>query len=407
MSGAPAVLRQPAGGADGQVLMYGLGYVLQVAPRKAAVLCNVRTVGSGHWDFEDGTDAIVFDSLATITRRKAVVVARNTQDVDPETGRPRVAVHYPIVGGFVPLGARRTDGSPHPHAGTGFGLSEILRFDLNDQGFFTWNQPYTRQWRLYQFTYDGRRFRVPQADVSAHGVPLGAAGGVWSVTGPGMSTAIPDGDGLLYAAAATDGSRSVSGVSRWERRSAEWRPVAFCGISDGSEASLTRDMDGSLLYSVRGEGDWTTAVRVWRSPDGAKTWEQVLSAPGLRSGAPVVLNQAANGTPYVAADQLGSIRAKLCLWPLTGDRRAVEPAIVARDAAAGFGPPPNDTTWFVDHATATTVRLADGHWHNLLAYRVMAYSTVGVGGETVTPHTGCYVEELLSPGKPVPTWRFE
>ena len=43
-----------------------------------------------------------------------------------------------------------------------------------------------------------------------------------------------------------------------------------------------------------------------------------------------------------------------------------------------FGPPPEGTTWFAAHATATTVRLAAGKWHSLLAYRVLAFSGANV-----------------------------
>jgi hypothetical protein len=416
ITGALGMLRDPVEEAPAQVLKYGLGFLFQVAPRQAVVLCNVRSVGTGHWDFEEGTDAIVFDDLATIAQQKAVVVARSTQDTNPQTGQRRVAVHYPVGGGFVPLGARGADGAPHPHAGTGFGFAEVLCFDLNDQGYFTWDQPHTQQWCVYQFAYDGQRFRVVKAEMKPPEAPLKTTVGEWAIVSPGLSSAIPDGEDLLYAAVAHDGARSVSGVSRWRRPNGEWQPVAFYGLSDGSEPSLVRDVDGSLLYLVRGAGEQGTSVRVWRPRDDGPSveqtsrllvWEQVLDAPGLRSDAPVVLNQLADGTPYIAANEPGSFRARLCLWPLNAARTGVEPAIVARDCVARFGPAPAGTTWFADHATATTVRLADAQWHHLMAYRVMAFSTAGVGGETVTPHTGCYVEEILSKGRAIPAWRFE
>lgn len=363
-------LTQPGPSVHGQVTRYGLGFVFQVGPTTAAVSCNIRIVGPGRVDFEDGTDVIVFDELTAIASQRAVVCARNDEHTDPATGRRRVAVNYPIVVGFVPYGARRPDGSSHPYAGTGFGFSEVLCHELNDQGFFTLDQPFERQWYVYQFVYDGVAFQVTNRQMKSADAPLTTADGRWSITAPGMSCAIPDGDDLLFAVVARDSQREAAGVSRWRRHDHAWQPVAFVPVSDGSEPSLIRDTDGALLYSVRGAGEEGTAVRVWRSSDSGQSWQQLLHYPALRAAGPVVLNQAADGTPYIAANHRDSLRATMCVWPLTSDRTALLPPIVARDCTADFGPPPEGTVWFADHPTATTVRLADGNWHNLLAYRV-------------------------------------
>jgi len=401
----PALV-QPTNDTDGQTGRYGLGYVFQVGPSTAAVSCNVRTVGVGHWDFENGTDFIVFDDIASISRQAPLVIARNEEDVDPATGKRRVTVNYPITVGFVPLGAKLVDGLAHPDAGTGFGFSQGLRFDLNDKGFFTWDQPSTRVWFLYQLAYDGSALRVTEVQRKPAEAPLRTPDGTWAITDPGISCAIPDGSDLLFAVVARDSARQVAGVTRWRRDGSGWHPVAFYGISGGSEPSLVRDADGSLLYSVRGSGEEGQAVRVWRSRDGGENWYEVLHKPDLRANAPVVLNQAADGTPYVAANDPASFRAALRLWPLNPDRTDVEAPVVARDCVRDFGPAPEGTTWFADHPVSATVRLADGRWHNLLCYRVMAFSTEGVGGETLTPHTGCYIEEVSSTGPTRAPWQF-
>jgi hypothetical protein len=259
---------------------------------------------------------------------------------------------------------------------------------------------------VYQFAYDGREFHVVKRQTKRADAPLRTVDGAWTIVAPGISSAIPDGDDLLSGVVANDGNREVAGVSRWRREGGDWRPVEFLGISGGAEPSLVRDVDDCLLYSVRGAGAEGQAVRVWRSRDGARNWDQVLHIPNLRANAPVVLNQAADGTPYIAGNHPASFRAKTCLWPLNAERTACGPVIVARDCVADFGPAPEGTTWFADHPTATTVRLADGQWHNLLGYRVMAFSTAGVGGETLTPQTGCYIEEVFSAGPARPAWRF-
>ena len=256
-------LEKPPGDQGGQAVAYGLGLVIQVAPRTAAVLCNVRTVGTGHWDFEDGTDMIVFDDLAAIARQKRVVVARNEECRSPATGKKRIAVTYPGNIGFVPLGAKRPDGTAYPDAGTGFGFSVALCYDLNDQGYFTMYQtPVERRYVVHQFAYDGQDFRVVKTEKKSAVAPLKTADGAWTITEPGMSAAIADGNDLLLAACANDGKREAAGVSRWRRERGDWRPVAFHAISGGAEPSLVRDVDGSLLYSVRGEGEEGQAVRI-------------------------------------------------------------------------------------------------------------------------------------------------
>ena len=73
-------------------------------------------------------------------------------------------VKYPIRGGFVPLGAKRTDGSPHPHAGTGFGLSLAQAWKSSPDG----PPPYLQNsyagaeaygyLEFQQFAFDGRTF---------------------------------------------------------------------------------------------------------------------------------------------------------------------------------------------------------------------------------------------------------
>jgi hypothetical protein len=422
-------LTEPDDSTKDQVIRYGLGFILQVAPRTAAVLCNVRTIGEGHWDWENGADAVVFDDLATIGRQKRLTLTRNEYDQNPATGKKRVAVTYPTVGGFVPLGAKRPDGSAHPNAGTGFGIANALCYDLNEQGYYIpadatagGQYPSSSRWYVHQFAYDDKGLRIVKAemmpcagnrlllpDVRKAEVAknkLKTTDGVWAITAGGLSAAIPDGDDLLLPVMANDGKLDATGVSRWGREDGDWHPVAFYAVSDGTEPTLIRDIDGALLYSVRDAGGGVEAVGVWRSPDNGKTWKQVFYDTKLRSNAPVALHQAADGTPLIAADQPGSFRAKLCLWPLTADCTGCGPAIMARDCVQDFGPPPEGTLWFADHPTGATVQLADGQWHRLLAYRVLAFKMGGAGKETPTPQTGCHIQEVFSAGPARPSWKF-
>ncbi|MFH1007249.1 MAG: hypothetical protein V1800_07085 [Candidatus Latescibacterota bacterium] len=98
-------------------------------------------------------------------------------------------------------------------------------------------------------------------------------------------------------------------------------------------------------------------------------------------------------------------REVLGYWPLNADRTGFEDCRIARDLPAEFGPAPSGSWWRIDHPNSAIVRLKDGAWHSLLSYRIVDNGEV----ESSTyppPQTGCYVEEVLSRGKPIPTWHF-
>ena len=84
-------------------------------------------------DFEVGTDMILLSDLSQLSAANALPVSRNHEEIKPNSGRPSensVMVKYWIRGGFVPLGAKRQDGSSHPHAGTGFGFCWAISWPL-------------------------------------------------------------------------------------------------------------------------------------------------------------------------------------------------------------------------------------------------------------------------------------
>ena len=236
----------------------------------------------------------------------------------------------------------------------------------------------------------------------------------------------------LETAAQQQGNTShAAGVMRWSRQGNKWLPVSFIPVTppDNSiESTLVRDQDGSLLFAVRpGRPEDLHAVQVWRSQDEAQSWEKVIDVRGLTSIAPVTVNVAADGTPYIASniylvptdpidkrfklfrDRQGRIkgggwtRQKLYLWPLTKDRRGLEAPILAREPRADFGPPPGGSMWRVDHPSSANIQLADGKWHNVLGYRIHE----DVEAHAVIPaQTGAYLEEVISSGTPVPAWDF-
>ncbi len=405
----PGDVAIPPGTPEGQDLRYGLGFPFQIAPKQAALFVNLRMEGIPVGDFENGTDVIIFDDLSSISATGAIPISRNETEADPGTPRGRIIVKYPMIGGFVPLGARRADGSPHPHAGTGFGTCQAISFPVNEAGYFTWETERIHRVEVHQFTYDGARFearRMAQDPGQAHPA-VGDSG--WDLVCPGITNAIPDGDDMLQAVQAAKDGASAVGVLRWQRQDGLWAPVFFSPAATGgawTEPSVVRDTDAALLFSTRGYGaDKINLVRVWRSGDGGSSWELVIDAPDTRHEAPISINQAADGTPYIAANLLGKGRETLCLWPLNAERTGLREPIVARDAREEFGAAPGGSTWMVDHPSGAVVQLADGAWHNVLAYRILELAEHR--GAEPPEETGCYVEEVVSAGEPIPTWRFE
>jgi hypothetical protein len=436
-------VRVPAG----ERWRYGLGFPFQVSTDRAALFCNLR--GARGHDFEVGTDVLIFSDLARLDPAGAVAVARNHVEPNPAArrrGEKAVIVKYPTRGGFVPLGARRADGSPHPHAGTGFGICQTAAWRPDRAGPYEDTEAH-ESFELCQLAYDGSELRVTGTERIEYGELL--PGRV--LTNPGITNAIADGDDLLFAMGENidscgtrnprllGGSFRGSGVARWRRGAAGWRPHGFVPIteSDASfEPSVVRDVDGSLLFCARGVGETAgNDIRVWRSTDAGRTWPKLIHVRGARGSAPICLNQAADGTPYVASNLYevllhpvaerfmperdaagrirggGRLREKLCFWPLDPARTGVEIPSVVRDGRAEFGAPPSGGTWWIDHPSAATVRLADGRWHNVVVIRICDGGEVQSSFDKLccdapAPQSGTYLEEVTSPGAPFPPWRF-
>jgi hypothetical protein len=424
----PADLTTPPDSRPDAVLAYGLGFPFQVAPDQAALFCNVRVEGVDVFDFENGTDVIIFADLAAIKAAGAVPISRNERRTEGD-GVERLVIKFPMIGGFVPRGALRADGAPHPHAGTGFGLCQAISFPPDDQGHFSWSAKYVHRCEVHQFSYDGKRFTAVRSSSGLE--QTHPVAGVWRIGAPGLTNAIPDGDDLLLAVTASDGSGQVTGVSRWARTGNTWQPVAFSPVTPAgggwAEPSLVRDHDGALLFSARGSGgdrlsqvqvwrkqsdgpQWrlvvsTPDVRVWHKQQGDGEWGLVLSLPNAHEPGPISMGCAADGTPYIAANRPGSGRETLCLWPLNAGRVDLEEPLTARAARDEFGPAPGGGAWMVDHASGAVVRLADGQWHGVVAYRVLGNAEHR--GAPPAAQSGCYVEEISSTGPVAPPWRFQ
>lgn len=417
----------------GETWRYQIAMPFQVAPRMAAFYCNIRKAYAPGVDFETGMDVILFDNLYHIGEGNAIRLTRNHEERNPNTVPPNansVMVKYPARGGFVPLGAKRSDGSPHPHAGTGFAILQA----------FAWPHPHRAMppyqcyrgsemyayFELFQLAYDGATVHIVDSErISFTDLLPG-----WHTLDGAMTNGIPDGDDLLVTMAGgrAEGRHSDAmpgmvtrpnelggvvrgtGVMRWRYGSHAWRPADFLPVSSDDhsfEPSLIRDVDGSLLFSTRGSRDSDRSdIRVLRSKDGGVGWRKIIHVPDVVSGTPKTINRAADGTPYIAANLLGWHRDMLCLWPLNGERTGLQTPIVARFGHLEFGPAPSGLVWEIDHPSAMTVRLSDGEWHNVLGYRILDRAEKTDPSAGPTPHTGSYLAEVVSAGPAIPIWNF-
>jgi hypothetical protein len=381
------------------------------------------------WDTEMGNDLTVADRLDVIDTTRVTPLNRSEIGAHPSTGRPILMCRYPAAAGFVPRGAVRADGVPHPHAGTGFAMSHIIGYPVDATGcplpHEAWRgeDPYAAV-ELQQYRYDGCAFLVEH---SAR-LPFSALLDGWEFTSMPLGNCLADGDdllgGLVGKPNGSDEARS-SGMARWQRTNGRWRLVSFVPVkgSEGSyEPSLVRDTDDSLLVAVRGgqPGPDENSIMLWRSTDGGVHWDNLIHAKGVRAGTPVSINKGPGGVLYIAgnphreADSLGrrlssqpsiAMREMLLAWPLSDDRRRLLEPVIARDCVADFGPAPSGSIWWADHPVGQNVRLADSQWHHLLTYRLLEQNEC-VGGAPATPHTGAYLQEVLGPGPSLPEWVF-
>lgn len=418
----PPRLTEPAENPPGEICRYGVAFPFQVAPKLAAILCCLRNEGHPVGDFENGSDVFLFDDINRIDPAGAVPIVRNDTYVN-EKGERRIVIHYGGAGGFVPLGALREDGTPHPHAGTGFGVGQSLDFPLLGKGHYSKSHKRTKviqRTHLYQFTYDTNFFLIDDTEVYSADDPLRASGSgsQWPLLCPALKQGIPDGDEYLSPITSSRGDLprgaelGSCGVARWQRRGAAWEPVSYVPVALNSgdeiwaEPSLVRDVGDSLLFTSRGcFGSAGDVIRIWRSTDGGEHWEVVIDKQEARGQAPVTINQAVDGTPYIVCNKPGHERDWLIIYPLNDERSDLLPAMDVRNALEDFGPPPKGPVWFMDHSMGETLRLGDGMWHHVLSYRNMDRGEHS-GGEP-PPSSGQYLEELLSDGPARPVWKFE
>jgi hypothetical protein len=394
----------------GEVWRYGLGLPLQVADDRMAIILSIRRDFMPYVDFEAGADVVEL-SDPWGDRYTTLELSRNHLEPDPRNGEDREIVKYPTTGGFVPSGAMLEDGSPHPHAGTGFGIIHAIGFPLPHLDP-TRRLRLDRDWfefaELQQYGHENGRFVIRKnRRFKAGGLPAGVSHGWTSFT-----AAIPDGQDLLFSMRDMNGA---SGVSRWKRGDDGWLPVEFHRVpgAEGSiEPSLVRDVDGSFLFCARGDTEESIhSIRVWRSMD-CISWDMIVNSEWTIARSPVTVNTAADGTPYVASNPMVEDRERfawgergiLMIWQLNPRRDDLEDPIVVCNGSEEFGESPSGEGWYIDHPNGQTL-LIGGRWRHVLVYRVADRGEVKDGTSPVEA-TGCHLAEVTSSGENLPAWGF-
>lgn len=415
---------------------------VQLDATAAGFFVNLRQDRTSGCDMEIGTD-FCFTRDPQLRKFEGFLPLARAEVVDPKgDGYRFLMVSYPMFPAFVPLGAKLPDGSPHPHAGTGFAVGERLGRPCDANGK-CYGSGYVNPLKdkrhddveIVQLAWDGKVLSVTAREY----LDLREFAGELTQSFAPMSGCVPDGADLLLGwCRALPGERIARpGVARWRRTDGKWRIAAFVpvGAPGGFEPSLVRDRDDSLLFTHRtGVKEWfghlfkTTPgamedteherdIRVWRSTDNGTSWKLILTKKDCCNAAPVSIVTAPDGAPLVVtnvrADALatggkpfhGSIRERLVAWPLNAERNGLLAPVLVRDANADFGRAPYGEGWYLDHPCGALLRLGDGRWHSVVCYRNLDVSEAG-GRLPATKHTGMYVEEIPTGAGAIPPWNF-
>ena len=109
----------------GKAGVYQLGFPFQISPTEIGISLNIRWSGVKTIDMEIGNHLLIMDHLGAIDSKRIQVLNRSEAKSHPRSGKPTLFARYPLQGGFIPHGALRPDGTPHPHAGIGTYIEEV------------------------------------------------------------------------------------------------------------------------------------------------------------------------------------------------------------------------------------------------------------------------------------------
>lgn len=420
--------------ADGN-WVYQSSRLFQLSGDTVGLMTQIRPGGVAAVDVSCGNDLWVFSDPEARDLTGPTLIDRADRCIDGKDGQEvYLSVHW-SKGAFVPLGAKRADGSPHPAAGTGFGGSTAVGyptgFSVQPKEILEQLENYIPQRgienplgtkslalnpdplvirRVHQYRYDGRQFHIERIDpFLPEGFAAWPGHSVW-----GLGGGIPDGDDLLFPLTLCETGDTVArcGIARWRYDGSGWGMARFTPVPGAEhcfEPSVERDGSGDLFLTCRSANNRPAAnsIRVWRSADGID-WRLCIDQPDVRSSSPVTISRTVDGQPFILGNPFekgGNSRDRLAAWPLAADRESLLPMTVLLDSERQYGLLGGKYGWYLDHPVGEVVRLADGQWHSLFTHRFANRMEISYDCPP-TQLTGTCLGKSFSTGDPVPRWNF-
>lgn len=391
--------------------VYGMGRIVQVDAKRAAVIANVRNIDSELFDFEDGSDAVTFSRLQELVESNATTLSTNQTIPNSKGGPPITLVKYPANVALVPADAQATG------AGTGFGLACTMGFDpatnrISPDVFFGIE---VQQLRLQGTSICVVRSEVMSTDTLVQG---------WRVVNVGLGGPLFDGE-TFWMCAVAERLPTVreSGLLEWRFDGRTWCVKSFVPFTDGGtwfEPSVIRDEKGRWIACARGIGNsggfpgprgtlnpHAEDIVLWSAPGPRGPWTRVVTHGPVRSQTPLTVARVPGGVAVLGSPRHEPrtfpdgfvepsiwMRQKLVAWPVDPDNGwKVGPPVTLFDCDQAMGKNPGRWDWRADHPIITTVTLADGRPHTLLAWRTCDCEEVD-GNLPPTPWSGLWVGEL-------------
>ena len=365
---------------------YELGRCFQLDQDTCLLVASMDQQG-GH-DFCVGNDTFIFQKLADIKPENAIPL--NWPDPDyplKHSSGTAYLAKFPATGGFIPRGAKLSNGRPHPAAGTGLLISEGVTFSAD--------QPHSDEsseitFECLQVQWDGSQFIVSHRTYIDNLLDH-------NVVCAGLCHFLIDDDHLLAPFVTDEGIV----VIRFDYDGAQWQPTeagqpfkthdpapALDAVMRGeSEPSIQKLNDRYLIYTRGSDPNG----RLYSSSDGLN---YQLALTRRNNTIPQALNAGLDGSLYLATNpNKDMLRNPLIALPFSGD--AFGEPIILHDQD-GIRDDQQDKIPFVDHAQGVNVFL-ENRWRHLLWYRVCDLKERSVHG-FMAP----IADRIYDDGKPRP-----
>lgn len=391
--------------------VYGLGRIVQIDAHRAAVVANVRVVEAQATDFEDGSDVILFDDVSDISAKSATTLSANEPLANSQTDHPVTLIKYPSNMAFMPADANCAG------ARTGFALACVIGCDTTNNRIST---KIHHGIEVQQLSLRDGVIHVDHSEVLACDALMDG----WRVVNVGLGGPVRDGESLWISVVAERAEQVRECVlMEWRFDGKRWRVESFVPFTDGEswyEPSVTRDESGRWIACARGIGKaggyqdapgvvnpHSQDIVLWSAPGPRGPWARVVSHGPVRSHTPVTVATVPGGVvvlgsplrkPKTFADGIVEpsiwMRHQLVAWKIEPEQSwRVNSPVVLFDCDKAMGPNPGRWDWRADHPIVTTVTLADGKPHTLMAWRTCDCEEVD-GNLGPTEFSGLWVGEL-------------